>query len=109
MVDTFLGKKYKLASSENFDEFMKALGELINQWLLLLIFKFKKVFFFFWKTDHVGAHFCTLTVHRLMWPFLLDFDTPNTHRCNKLDILIVAKILLTLVVFFFVFVLLLMR
>ena len=26
MVDQFLGKKYKLASSENFDEFMKALG-----------------------------------------------------------------------------------
>lgn len=27
MVDAFLGKKYKLASSENFDEFMKALGK----------------------------------------------------------------------------------
>ncbi|XP_044261059.1 fatty acid-binding protein, adipocyte isoform X2 [Tribolium madens] len=26
MVDAHLGKKYKLASSENFDEFMKALG-----------------------------------------------------------------------------------
>ncbi|KAK5638895.1 hypothetical protein RI129_013190 [Pyrocoelia pectoralis] len=26
MVDAFLGKKYKLAQSENFDEFMKALG-----------------------------------------------------------------------------------
>ncbi|VEN47099.1 unnamed protein product [Callosobruchus maculatus] len=26
MVDAFLGKKYKLDSSENFDEFMKALG-----------------------------------------------------------------------------------
>ncbi|KAK4877871.1 hypothetical protein RN001_010377 [Aquatica leii] len=26
MIDSFLGKKYKLASSENFDEFMKALG-----------------------------------------------------------------------------------
>jgi hypothetical protein len=27
MVDAHLGKKYKLATSENFDEFMKALGE----------------------------------------------------------------------------------
>ncbi|XP_018566166.1 fatty acid-binding protein, muscle isoform X2 [Anoplophora glabripennis] len=26
MVDSFLGKKYKLGSSENFDEFMKSLG-----------------------------------------------------------------------------------
>ncbi|KAI4454513.1 fatty acid binding protein [Holotrichia oblita] len=26
MVEAFLGKKYKLATSENFDEFMKALG-----------------------------------------------------------------------------------
>nr|CAI5860832.1 unnamed protein product [Callosobruchus analis] len=26
MVDAFLGKKYKLDSSENFDEFMRALG-----------------------------------------------------------------------------------
>ncbi|KAJ8982593.1 hypothetical protein NQ317_005065 [Molorchus minor] len=26
MVDEFLGKKYKLSSSENFDDFMKALG-----------------------------------------------------------------------------------
>lgn len=27
MVDAFLGKKYKLTTSENFDEFMKALGK----------------------------------------------------------------------------------
>lgn len=27
MVDAHLGKKYKLSTSENFDEFMKALGE----------------------------------------------------------------------------------
>lgn len=27
MVDAVLGKKYKLTSSENFDEFMKTLGE----------------------------------------------------------------------------------
>lgn len=27
MVDAILGKKYKLATSENFDEFMKALGK----------------------------------------------------------------------------------
>lgn len=27
MVDNFLGKKYKLHSSDNFDEFMKALGQ----------------------------------------------------------------------------------
>lgn len=27
MVDSFLGKKYKLASSENFEEFMKALSK----------------------------------------------------------------------------------
>lgn len=40
----FLGKKYKLASSENFDEFMKALGKYkkIENLLDLLIF-----FFFF--------------------------------------------------------------
>lgn len=27
MVDEYLNKKYKLASSENFDEFMKTLGK----------------------------------------------------------------------------------
>ena len=30
MVDAQLGKKYKLASSENFDEFMKTLGEIFR-------------------------------------------------------------------------------
>lgn len=36
MVDAHLGKKYKLQSSENFDEFMKALGEIF----VFLFFKF---------------------------------------------------------------------
>jgi hypothetical protein len=31
MVDAHLGKKYKLATSENFDEFMKALGESTSE------------------------------------------------------------------------------
>lgn len=39
MVDAFLGKKYKLASSENFDEFMKELGKLINKYTTLKIVK----------------------------------------------------------------------
>lgn len=35
----FVGKKYKMTSSENFDEFMKAIGEF-----LIIIFDVQKYF-----------------------------------------------------------------
>lgn len=61
MVDAFLGKKYKLASSENFDEFMKALGESLSQIGLVhhvILIKNKlfrgNLYLFSSQTGHVG-------------------------------------------------------
>lgn len=48
MVDAFLGKKYKLASSENFDEFMKTLGKF-------------PLFYFFWVEEQI---LCMCTFRR---------------------------------------------
>lgn len=37
MVDAYLNKKYKLATTDNFDEFMKALGKINRQICTLII------------------------------------------------------------------------
>lgn len=56
MVDAFLNKKYKLASSENFDEFMKVLGKkklytyffvILSIFLALFIYIYLTTYYFF--------------------------------------------------------------
>ena len=42
-MEAFLGKKYKLSESENFDEFMKAIGKFIIIFEIKTWFKICKI------------------------------------------------------------------